>query len=204
MTLSDRPGTAISSGNGTEGCRSPSSSAPRWPNSNQAAHAINDPTHPDAATGTHRRRLRNADAGPASHGRQRDSLSRGVRGSLQPAAVPRPHQAHRHRRPTHHLLRARPRLHTARLHRTRLPLRSEPRPGLGRGRPAPTPTACSSTAAPTTPCITKGLLQTKVTDTGRLAYSDGTGPPEVNLAHHPEELLAELFEDDKQDKLDDS
>ncbi len=44
--------------------------------------------------------------------------------------------------------------------------------------------------------ITKGLLQTKVTDTGRLAYSDGTGPFEVNLAHHPEELLAELFEDD--------
>jgi hypothetical protein len=44
--------------------------------------------------------------------------------------------------------------------------------------------------------ITKGLLQTKVTDTGRLAYSDGTGPFEVNLAHHPDELLAELFEDD--------
>jgi hypothetical protein len=44
--------------------------------------------------------------------------------------------------------------------------------------------------------ISKGLLQTKVTDTGRLAYSDGTGPFEVNLAHHPDELLAELFEDD--------
>ena len=44
--------------------------------------------------------------------------------------------------------------------------------------------------------ISKGLLQTKVTDTGRLAYSDGTGPFEVNLAHHPEELLKELFEDD--------
>ncbi|HKV18178.1 MAG TPA: DUF222 domain-containing protein, partial [Mycobacterium sp.] len=44
--------------------------------------------------------------------------------------------------------------------------------------------------------ITKGLLQTKITDDGRLAYSDGTGPYEVNLVHHPEELLKELFEDD--------
>ncbi|WP_123023311.1 HNH endonuclease signature motif containing protein [Mycolicibacterium stellerae] len=44
--------------------------------------------------------------------------------------------------------------------------------------------------------ISKGLLQTKVTDTGRLAYSDGNGPFEVNLAHHPEELLRELFESD--------
>ncbi len=52
--------------------------------------------------------------------------------------------------------------------------------------------------------LTKGLLQAKVTDTGRLAWSDGTGPPEVNLAHHPEELLAELYEADKQDTPDDS
>ena len=44
--------------------------------------------------------------------------------------------------------------------------------------------------------VTKGLLQTKVTDTGRLAYTDGTGPPEINFAHHPEELLKELFEED--------
>jgi hypothetical protein len=44
--------------------------------------------------------------------------------------------------------------------------------------------------------ISKGLLQTKITDTGRLAYTDGTGPPEINLAHHPNELLRELFEDD--------
>jgi Domain of unknown function (DUF222) len=44
--------------------------------------------------------------------------------------------------------------------------------------------------------ITKGLLQTKITDAGRLAYTDGTGPPEINLAHHPEELLKELFDDD--------
>ena len=44
--------------------------------------------------------------------------------------------------------------------------------------------------------VSKGLLQTKVTDTGRPAYSDGTGPFEINLAHHPEELLKELFEGD--------
>jgi len=44
--------------------------------------------------------------------------------------------------------------------------------------------------------ITKGLLQTKITGAGRLAYTDGTGPPEINLAHHPEELLKELFDDD--------
>ena len=44
--------------------------------------------------------------------------------------------------------------------------------------------------------LSKGLMQTKVTDTGRLAWTDGTGPPEINLVHHPDELLAELFEDD--------
>jgi hypothetical protein len=25
----------------------------------------------------------------------------------------------------------------------------------------------------------------------------GTGPPEINRAHHPNELLAELFDDDE-------
>jgi hypothetical protein len=35
------------------------------------------------------------------------------------------------------------------------------------------------------------------TDTGRLAWTDGTGPPEINLAHHPDELLAELYEEDE-------
>jgi hypothetical protein len=44
--------------------------------------------------------------------------------------------------------------------------------------------------------ITKGLLQTKVTDKGRLAYTDGTSPPKINRAHHPEELLREFFGDD--------
>ena len=51
--------------------------------------------------------------------------------------------------------------------------------------------------------ISKGLLQTKVTDIGRLAYTDGTGPFEINLAHHPNELLAELFENDDGDCDDD-
>jgi hypothetical protein len=51
--------------------------------------------------------------------------------------------------------------------------------------------------------LSKGLLHVKVTDAGRLAWSDGTGPPEVNLAHHPEDLLAELFEDDAGDFGDD-
>ncbi|OBK46539.1 HNH nuclease [Mycobacterium sp. 1081908.1] len=34
-----------------------------------------------------------------------------------------------------------------------------------------------------------GDYHTTVTDTGRLAWTDGTGPPEINHAHHPEELL---------------
>lgn len=50
--------------------------------------------------------------------------------------------------------------------------------------------------------LTKGLLHTKVTDTGRLAWTDGTGPPEINHAHHPEELLAELYENDENDEDD--
>jgi len=37
--------------------------------------------------------------------------------------------------------------------------------------------------------ITDGHYQTEVTDTGRLAWTDGTTPPEINHAHHPEELL---------------
>ena len=45
----------------------------------------------------------------------------------------------------------------------------------------------------------KGVLETTVTDTGRLAWTDGTGPPQINQAHHPDELLAELDEDDDGD-----
>lgn len=34
-----------------------------------------------------------------------------------------------------------------------------------------------------------GELHTQVTDNGRLGWTDGTGPPQVNHAHHPDELL---------------
>jgi Domain of unknown function (DUF222) len=37
--------------------------------------------------------------------------------------------------------------------------------------------------------VTSGHYETTVTDTGRLAWTDGTKPPEINHAHHPEELL---------------
>ena len=37
--------------------------------------------------------------------------------------------------------------------------------------------------------VTDGHLHTTVTDTGRLAWTDGTTPPQINHAHHPEELL---------------
>jgi hypothetical protein len=34
-----------------------------------------------------------------------------------------------------------------------------------------------------------GRWQTIVSDNGRLGWTDGTGPPQINHAHHPEELL---------------
>jgi hypothetical protein len=37
----------------------------------------------------------------------------------------------------------------------------------------------------------RGVYTTTVTDDGRLGWSDGTGPPEVNRLHHPKELLGE-------------
>lgn len=37
--------------------------------------------------------------------------------------------------------------------------------------------------------LTEKRWRTEVTDTGRLAWTDGIRPPEVNHAHHPEELL---------------
>ncbi len=115
------------------------------------------PDHRDASAGTHRRRLSPSDARPDPDGRQLNSLSGGVRGSHQPSAVSRPHQTRRLRRPTHHLLRPRPRLHPAGLYRARLSLRSPPRPTLGRTAAAPTPTACSSAADPTTPCSARAF-----------------------------------------------
>ncbi|PND56744.1 HNH nuclease [Mycobacterium sp. ENV421] len=38
---------------------------------------------------------------------------------------------------------------------------------------------------------TEGTYTTTVTEDGRIAWSDGTGPPRVNDAHHPERLLRE-------------
>jgi hypothetical protein len=35
----------------------------------------------------------------------------------------------------------------------------------------------------------RGDWHTVVTDNGRLGWTDGTGPPQINHAHHPEELL---------------
>ena len=37
--------------------------------------------------------------------------------------------------------------------------------------------------------VSRGEAQTVVTASGRLGWTDGTGPPEVNHAHHPDELL---------------
>jgi hypothetical protein len=37
--------------------------------------------------------------------------------------------------------------------------------------------------------VSKGRLRTTVTESGRLGWTDGTGPPAVNRVHHPEELL---------------
>ncbi|HEU4363474.1 MAG TPA: HNH nuclease, partial [Mycobacterium sp.] len=34
-----------------------------------------------------------------------------------------------------------------------------------------------------------GEQHTEVTEAGRLGWTDGTRPPQINHAHHPEELL---------------
>ena len=43
--------------------------------------------------------------------------------------------------------------------------------------------------APDHTLITNGTDHTTVTGTGRLAWTDHTTPPQINHAHHPEELL---------------
>jgi hypothetical protein len=43
--------------------------------------------------------------------------------------------------------------------------------------------------APDHKLLTDGHWQATVTDAGRLAWTDGSSPPRVNRAHHPEELL---------------
>jgi Domain of unknown function (DUF222) len=35
----------------------------------------------------------------------------------------------------------------------------------------------------------QGHYHTEATDTGRLAWTEGTQPPDINHAHHPDELL---------------
>ncbi len=37
--------------------------------------------------------------------------------------------------------------------------------------------------------VSRGELHTSVTTAGRLSWTDGTGLPQVNRAHHPDELL---------------
>jgi hypothetical protein len=37
--------------------------------------------------------------------------------------------------------------------------------------------------------VTDGHYQTTVTETGRLAWTNGTTAPQTNRIHHPEELL---------------
>jgi hypothetical protein len=39
--------------------------------------------------------------------------------------------------------------------------------------------------------VSRGEAHTIVTQSGRLGWIDGTGPPEINHAHHPDELLRE-------------
>ena len=51
---------------------------------------------------------------------------------------------------------------------------------------------CSSDHA----AATDGTYTTTVTEDGRIAWSDNTGPPRVNNVHHPERLLDD--EDDGQ------
>jgi len=42
---------------------------------------------------------------------------------------------------------------------------------------------------PSHKAATDGTYRTEISDAGRLAWTDGTRPPEVNRLHHPEELL---------------
>ena len=44
--------------------------------------------------------------------------------------------------------------------------------------------------------VSEGYWRTEVSDSGRLAWTDGTGPPEINHAHHPNELLRNDPQDD--------
>ena len=37
--------------------------------------------------------------------------------------------------------------------------------------------------------VSRGEWRTEITDCGRLGWTNGSGPPVINLAHHPDELL---------------
>ena len=54
---------------------------------------------------------------------------------------------------------------------------------------SPTPTTCFFAYAPDHTLVTTGHHHTEVTETGRLAWTDRTQPPDISHAHHPEELL---------------
>ena len=45
------------------------------------------------------------------------------------------------------------------------------------------------TCGPSNRAAADGTYTTHITDDGRLAWTDGTGPPQINRLHHPEELL---------------
>ena len=45
--------------------------------------------------------------------------------------------------------------------------------------------------APDNQAEADGRYTSTVTDEGRLAWTDGTGPPQVNRIHHPKELLSD-------------
>ena len=84
--------------------------------------------------------------------------------------------------------RSRRRLHPPELPRTRLPLRGRPQPGLDTRRRHRRRLPVLR-LWPDRKRVTDGHYHTSVTDAGRLAWTDGTTPPDINHAHHPEELL---------------
>ena len=70
-----------------------------------------------------------------------------------------------------------------------LSLRGSPFTGLGARRLHRRGQDCSSRAARITAWRAAVNCGPQVTENGRLGWTDGTGPPEVNHAHHPDELL---------------
>ena len=103
------------------------------------------------------------------------SLPCGVRRAHRTAAVPGPPETRRHRRPATDLLRPRPRLHPSQLPRIRLSLRGSPFTALGARRVH----RCGQAVLRVRPnhgSESRGELHTEVTKSGRLGWTDGTGP----------------------------